>query len=62
VKIKILRHVQLTINEAHVVFKFSGKIHRLAAVGVRLPSNIFKRSKNGSVLKNECKHIRKAYF
>jgi hypothetical protein len=33
------------------------KIHRLAEVGVPLPSNIFKRT-NGSVLKNESIHYK----
>jgi hypothetical protein len=31
----------------------------LAEVGVPLPSRIFKRSKNGAVLQDKAKHIRK---
>jgi hypothetical protein len=37
-------------------------IHRLAELGIPLPSGIFKRSKNGSVLQNEGEHIRKVFF
>jgi hypothetical protein len=37
-------------------------IHRLAEFGVPLPSRIFRRSKNGSVVHNEGEHIRKVFF
>jgi hypothetical protein len=41
------------------ILKGKKQIHWLAEIAVLLPSKICKRNKNGSVVQNEVKHIRK---